>query len=163
MNAPGAKSRRYRQDGTALTDGFTVRLPVGVDGDARRIARVLGVTLGDFATQALAEAVSMAMADPDVRVAVQAMARLDARQEVASGDPPPPAPEAPAHAAVGEAPDAAGGGPGTVPGSGLGLAIAARYARLLGGTLELTESSSRGSTFTLTLPLGQPCRTEGDA
>jgi len=133
VTAPAAKSRRYRQDGVALTDGFTVRLPVGVDGDARRIARVLGVTLGDFATRALAEAVSMAMADPDVRAAVQAMARLDARgerahgpsdrtdreeQEGASGDPPPPAPEAPAHAAVGEAPNAAGGGPGTVPGSG---------------------------------------------
>lgn len=53
--------------------------------------------------------------------------------------------------------------PMAAEGSGLGLAIAARYARLLGGTLELTESSSRGSTFTLTLPLGQPCRTEGDA
>lgn len=38
-------------------------------------------------------------------------------------------------------------------GSGLGLAIAARYARLLGGTLELTESSSAGSVFTLSLPL----------
>lgn len=38
-------------------------------------------------------------------------------------------------------------------GSGLGLAIAARYARLLGGSVELTHSSSSGSTFAVTLPV----------
>lgn len=53
--------------------------------------------------------------------------------------------------------------PAAAEGSGLGLAIAARYARLLGGTLELTESSSHGSTFTLTVPLAQPCVAEADA
>lgn len=44
--------------------------------------------------------------------------------------------------------------PSAAEGSGLGLAIAARFARLLGGTLELTRSSREGSTFTLILPLG---------
>lgn len=39
------------------------------------------------------------------------------------------------------------------PGTGLGLAISREYAELLGGTLELTRSSSEGSTFTLRLPL----------
>ncbi len=38
-------------------------------------------------------------------------------------------------------------------GTGLGLAISREYAELLGGTLELTRSSSEGSTFTLRLPL----------
>lgn len=38
-------------------------------------------------------------------------------------------------------------------GSGLGLAIASRFARLLGGSLELRSTSSEGSTFRLTLPM----------
>lgn len=38
-------------------------------------------------------------------------------------------------------------------GTGLGLAIAARFARLLGGTLELESTSAEGSMFRLTLPI----------
>jgi len=37
-------------------------------------------------------------------------------------------------------------------GTGLGLAIAARYARLLGGSLELGDTSPAGSTFVLRIP-----------
>ena len=47
--------------------------------------------------------------------------------------------------------------PSVAEGSGLGLAIAARYARLLGGSLELADSSGKGSTFRLTLPLAEQC------
>lgn len=38
-------------------------------------------------------------------------------------------------------------------GTGLGLAIARRLAELMGGTLDLAESSSAGATFRLVLPL----------
>lgn len=48
-------------------------------------------------------------------------------------------------------------------GSGLGLAIAAQYARLLGGSLELTATSDAGSTFTLTLPRGSRGAVSGHA
>lgn len=43
-------------------------------------------------------------------------------------------------------------------GVGLGLAIARRLAELLGGKLELAETSCAGSTFVLTLPMRSPSR-----
>jgi signal transduction histidine kinase len=41
-----------------------------------------------------------------------------------------------------------------VGGVGLGLSVALQLARALGGTLELTSTSTSGSVFTLSLPLG---------
>ena len=40
-------------------------------------------------------------------------------------------------------------------GSGLGLAICSRLVKLMGGRLELQSALGQGSTFTLTLPLGE--------
>jgi signal transduction histidine kinase len=44
---------------------------------------------------------------------------------------------------------------GTSEGTGLGLPLARRLVELHGGTLELTDTSPAGSTFTFTLPLTQ--------
>jgi signal transduction histidine kinase len=44
---------------------------------------------------------------------------------------------------------------GTAEGTGLGLPLARRLVELHGGTLQLTETSSAGSTFTFILPLRQ--------
>ena len=41
-------------------------------------------------------------------------------------------------------------------GTGLGLYVSLRLAQLVGGSLHLTDSSERGSTFTLSLPLAPP-------
>ena len=41
-------------------------------------------------------------------------------------------------------------------GTGLGLAVSRRFATLMGGSLEVSSESGRGSCFTLLLPLGDP-------
>ena len=44
---------------------------------------------------------------------------------------------------------------GRKPGVGLGLALSRDLARSIGGDLSLEKSDSKGSTFLLTLPLGE--------
>src|SRR6185369_17862065 len=43
----------------------------------------------------------------------------------------------------------------TFEGTGIGLALVRELARLHGGTVDVTSSLGRGSTFTVTIPLGK--------
>jgi signal transduction histidine kinase len=48
-----------------------------------------------------------------------------------------------------------------VPGTGLGLALSRRFAELLGGRVHAESRVGHGSTFTVTIPIRVPERTDG--
>jgi len=94
-----APVRRYRSDGEPLTDGFTLRIPTALNGDLRRLSRILGVSIGDFATRAIEERIERETSDPDIAAALAAIARIDERLSGAPPEGPRTSGETPAKSA----------------------------------------------------------------